>query len=327
MTAKRDIWSKSNFFGSILQGYGMARQVNLRQVEAFKAVIESGSVSRAALMLHISQPAMSKLIAHLEEDTGLSLFDRVKGRLAPTERGMRLYKEIDRIFAGVRQVENAVEAIRREEQGQLLVGVMPALSRSFIQQATMGFLQQHPNVFCSVKSRSSEWIVDWLVTRKLDVGLVSSRIENPYVIAEPLTQHPLVCIMPTDHPLAARNVVEPDDLDNVPFVSFDTETQAGQCIATMFDTYNVRPNIVLVANVSPTLCEFVAAGLGVSLVHPLMFSGLQDRLSIRRFEPALSYDFQLCRIRDSRNAGLVDSFLQQARVTAARLSYELLNEA
>lgn len=327
MKTKRDIWSKSKFFGFILQGYGMARQVNLRQVEAFKAVIESGSVSRAALMLNISQPAMSKLIAHLEEDTGLSLFDRVKGRLAPTERGMRLYKEIDRIFAGVRQVENAVEAIRREEQGQLLVGVMPALSRSFIQQATMGFLQQHPNVFCSVKSRSSEWIVDWLVTRKLDVGLVSSRIENPYVIAEPLTQHPLVCIMPTDHPLASKNVVEPDDLDNVSFVSFDTETQAGQCIATMFDTYNVRPNIVLVANVSPTLCEFVAAGLGVALVHPLMFSGLQDRLSVRRFEPALSYDFQLCRIRDSRNAGLVDCFVQQARVTATRLSHELLNEA
>lgn len=319
--------SKSNFFGTILQGYGMSRRLNLRQVEAFKAVIESGSVSRAALMLNVSQPAMSKLIAHLEEDTGLSLFDRIKGRLAPTERGMRLYREIDRIFAGVRQVENAVEAIRREEQGQLLVGVMPALSRSFIQQATMGFLQTHPNVFCSVQSRSSEWIVDWLVTRKLDVGLVGSRIDNPYVIAEPLTQQPLVCIMPTNHPLTAKNVVEPNDLDNVPFVSFDPESQAGQCITTMFKTYNVRSNIVLVANVSPTLCEFVAAGLGVSLVHPLMFSGLQRRLSVRRFEPTLPFNFQLCRIRDSRNASLVEAFLRETRATAARLSREMLNEA
>jgi DNA-binding transcriptional LysR family regulator len=327
MTIKRDMSSKSNFFGFILQGYEMSRQLNLRQVEAFKAVIESGSVSRAALILNISQPAMSKLIAHLEADTGLNLFDRIKGRLAPTERGMRLYKEIDRIFAGVRQVENAVDAIRREEQGQLLVGVMPALSRSFIQQATMGFLKHHPSVFCSVKSRSSEWIVDWLVTRKLDVGLVSSRIDNPYVIAEPLTQQPLVCIMPTNHPLAAKNVVEPSDLDDIPFVSFDPESQAGQCITTMFKTYNVRPNIVLVANVAPTLCEFVAAGLGVSLVHPLMFSGLQGRLFIRRFEPVVSYNLQLCRIRDSRNASLVESFLREARATAARLSRELLSEA
>src|SRR4051812_8483162 len=69
---------------SIPPGYRMRRHLNLRQIEAFRAVIENGTVSRAAEMLHISQPAMSKLIAHLEADTGLKLFDRVKGRLAPT---------------------------------------------------------------------------------------------------------------------------------------------------------------------------------------------------------------------------------------------------
>src|SRR5262249_56352035 len=94
--------------------YTMTRRVNLRQIEAFKAVIEYGTVSQAAEMIGISQPAMSKLIAHLEDDTGLRLFDRIKGRLAPTRRGMRLYEEVDRIFVGVRQVENAVEAIRRD---------------------------------------------------------------------------------------------------------------------------------------------------------------------------------------------------------------------
>lgn len=304
----------------------MPRQLNLRQVEAFKAVIEAGTVSRAALILNISQPAMSKLIAHLEQDTGLKLFDRIKGRLAPTERGMRLYEEIDRIFAGVRQVEDAVEAIHREEQGRLLVGVMPALSGSFIQRATMGLLQSFPNVFCFVHSRSSEWIVDWLVTRKLDVGLVSSRVDNPYIVAESLMEHPLVCIMPTDHPLTAKSVIEPNDLDNIPFVSFDSESHTGQRVATMLETYRIRSNVVLAANVAPTLCEFVAAGLGVSLVHPLMVSGLQGRLAVRRFEPSIPFDFQLCRSRDSRNAGLVKAFLRETRATAELISGELLNE-
>jgi len=156
----------------------MLRHLNLRQIEAFKAVIENGTVSRAALVLSISQPAMSKLIAHFEADTGLKLFDREKGRLAPTDHGMRLYEEIDRIFAGVRQVENAAEAIRREERGQLAVGVMPALSGTFIQRATMGFLKDRPNVFCSVQSLSSHRIADWLATRKLDVGLASARIDR-----------------------------------------------------------------------------------------------------------------------------------------------------
>ncbi|NOW44951.1 DNA-binding transcriptional LysR family regulator [Novosphingobium sp. SG751A] len=97
----------------------MPRQVNLRQIEAFKALIENGTVSRGAEVLNISQPAMSKLISHLEMGTGLKLFDRVKKRLAPTNHAMRLYQEVDRIFAGVRQVESAIDTLRREEQGRI----------------------------------------------------------------------------------------------------------------------------------------------------------------------------------------------------------------
>jgi DNA-binding transcriptional LysR family regulator len=169
----------------------MPRQLNVRQIEAFKAVIESGTVSGAALLLNLTQPAVSKLIAHLEFDTGIRLFDRVKGRLAPTEHAMRLYDEVDRLFAGVRHIENAVDAIRREEQGRLAVGVMPAFAGPFIQQATLGFLREKPNVFCSVQALGSQWIIDGLVTRKLDVGLVEPGIDNPYVMFEPLMDHPL----------------------------------------------------------------------------------------------------------------------------------------
>ncbi|WP_342363845.1 LysR substrate-binding domain-containing protein [Terrarubrum flagellatum] len=302
----------------------MARRLNLRQVEAFKAVIEFGTVSRAAEMMNISQPAMSKLIAHLEEDTGLRLFERVKGRLAPTRRGMRLYEEIDRIFAGVRQVENAVDAIRRDEQSRLLIGVMPALSGSFIQQATSRFLAKQPRVFCSIQSRSSQWVADGLVTRKLDVGLIIAPIDNPYIVAEPLMAHPIVCILPLTHPLAAKEVITPHDLEGVPFVSFDPESHTSRRAGQALEAHGVAPDIVMIANVSQTLCEFVAAGVGVSLVHPLIVGGLRDKLAIRRFEPAVQLDFQLCRIRDSRNARLVDAFLESAREAAAEISRTIL---
>jgi hypothetical protein len=71
----------------------------LRQIEALKAVIEHSTVSAAAKVLHVSQPAMSKLIAHLEAEAGLQLLARIKGRLTPTEPGMRLYDEVDRTLA------------------------------------------------------------------------------------------------------------------------------------------------------------------------------------------------------------------------------------
>jgi DNA-binding transcriptional LysR family regulator len=305
----------------------MPRRLTLRQVEAFKAVIESGGISRAAQLVHISQPAMSKLIAHFEADTGLRLFDRLKGRLAPTEHGMRLYQEIDRIFAGVRQVENAAEAIRREEQGRLRVGVMPALSGSFIQSATTNFLKDRSNVFCSVESLNSQWIVEWLIAGKLDIGLVDSRVDNPYLALEPLMEHPLVCIMPLDHPLAAKSQIEPQDLDQIPFVSFNPDIDIGRLVEEMFEAYRVKPQIVLVANVAPTLCQFVAAGLGVSLVHPLVLGDLRDRLAVRRFEPEMKFHFQLCRRADSRNAQFVEPFAQEVRTTAAQISRSMRIES
>ena len=300
------------------------RPINLRQIEAFKAVIENGTISRAALMLHISQPAMSKLISHMEEDTGLRLFDRLKGRLAPTEQAMRLYEEVDRIFAGVRQVANAVDAIRREAQGRLAVGVMPALAGSFIRRATSGFLKSHPNVFCLVQSLSSQWVVDRMVMKKLDVGLVSAGIDNPNVVLEPLIEHPLVCIMPLDHPLTARTHIEPQDLDQIPFVTFHPDAYVGHVIDRIFETYKIQVKSVLVTNVAPTLCEFVAAGVGVSLVHPLMLSGLENRLAVRRFEPEIPFNFQLCRSIDNRNAPLVEAFAQESRTLAAQISRSLL---
>lgn len=302
----------------------MVRRLNLRQVEAFKAVIEYGTVSRAAEMINISQPAMSKLIAHLEADTGLQLFDRVKGRLAATRRGMRLYEEIDRIFAGVRQVENAVDAIRRDEQSRLLIGVMPALSGAFIQQATCRFLASQPKVFCSVQSRSSQWIADGLLTRKLDVGFTVAPIDNPYIASEPLMAHPLVCVLPLGHPLAEKSVIKPADIDGVDFVSFDPESFTNRRIGQVFDAHGVAPNVVMVVGVSPTLCEFVAAGVGISLVHPSAVGGLRGRVAIRRFEPAVKLDFQLCHIRESRNARLVGAFLEGARHAAAEISRTIL---
>ena len=288
-------------------------------------MIEHGTLSRAAPIVNISQPAMSKLIVHLEDDIGLRLFDRLKGRLAPTEHAMRLYEEVGRIFAGVSQIQNAVDALRREGQGRISVGVMPALSGPFIQRATSSFLNGRANVFCSVQSLGSQWVVDGLVTRRLDVGLVEPGLDNPYLKFEPLMEHPLVCIMPVDHPLSVKSVIEPDDLDELPFVALASDSYIGHRLEAMFVEYKIRPDIVIVANIAPILLEFVAAGHGVSLAHPLAVIGLEHKLAVRRFEPEIPFNFQLCRNIESRNAELIEAFAQELRTTSEQMSSAMLD--
>lgn len=315
--------SKANFGNAYSGSYRVA--INLRQIEAFKALIEHGTMSRAAVMINLSQPAVSKLIAHLEYDTGLHLFDRVKGLLAPTEHAMHLYEEVDRIFAGVRQVENAVELVRRKARRQITVGVMPALSGSFIRRAATDFLKGHPNVFCSLQSLSSQWIVDRVASRKLDLGLVEPGFNNPYLTLEPLMEHSLVCILPLQHPLAEKSAIKASDLDQEAFIAFNSDTYIGYRVEAMFEASKIRPQKTLVANAGITVCELVAAGLGISLVHPLNVGGLEDQLVVRPFEPEILFNFQLCRSVDSRNAQLVDAFAQALRDTAAQISESVLS--
>jgi len=303
----------------------MPRTINLRQVEAFRAVIENGTVSGAAAALNVTQPAVSKLVSNLEYDTGLRLFDRVKGKLTPTAQGARLYEEVDRVFSGLHQIERAVETVRREEKGRLLVGVLPALSGHFIQQVTMRFLESEPHVFVSLIVRGSPGLADWLVTRQVDVGILNAKVEHPYLDTEPFLSHPLVCIMPPDHPLARKTVIRPADLHEQPFVAFDEGVEIRRTVDEVMASYDSAPRLVLEATTAPTLCEFVAHGLGLSLVHPLMAGPVQGRVAIRRFEPAIDNHFLLAKAQKARNAGLLDLFIQHARSRGGELMREALS--
>jgi DNA-binding transcriptional LysR family regulator len=305
----------------------MRRHLNLRQIEAFKAVIECGTVSRGAELLNISQPAMSKLIAHLEADTGLKLFDRVRKRLVPTEHASRLHDEVERIFAGVRQVESAVDALRREEQGRIIIGVLPSLSGSFIQRVASSFVRNHGNVSCAVHALSSRFVAERVIARKLDVGLINSQVDDPHVVLEPLIELPLVCILPLDHPLGAKSAIEPSDLVQCPFVSFEPDNSVGRLVHSMFEEHGLSPHIAVSATAALTICEFVVAGFGASLVHPLMISGFETKLLVREFSPRIMYKFQLCRRVESRNAKLVNAFAAEVRATAARVSESILNQS
>ena len=301
----------------------MRRAINLRQVEIFKAVVEHGTVSRAAMALRISQPAASKHLVHLEDDTGLKLFNRHKGRLTPTALGLRFYEEIEKIFSSVRQVESAVDIVKREDLGQLFVGVIPALGDAFIQRTTMRFLKDNKDVFFSITPLASQWIAEFVRNRKVDVGIVSSRTDDPNIKTDLLIESPLVCIMPIGHPLTRHKVIEPGHLDAMPFVSFNPDSYIGVKTREVFERYGVRPDIVLTAQANPALRHFVAAGLGVSLVHPLFITGIEDQVVARPFEPRTEISFHICHARNARNEDLIFRFAAEAQNMAGQIMDEM----
>lgn len=300
----------------------MRRPLKLRQIEAFRAVVDAGTVVRAAENLHVSQPAVSKLIAHLEEDTGLQLFDRVQGRLVPTTQGMRLYEELQRIYASVHQVEQAVDTIHREQRGHLIVGGSPAMEQ-FIRLVLMRMMKVHPEAYVSMRLHTSRFVIEWLRTRQVDLGIVTSDTEDPTIRAEPLLSRPLVCMLPLKHPLAAKSVITIKDLDGVPFISTTQNGRTAHVVQALFNTHGVKHNIVMDFTTVSAVSEFVAAGFGVSLLHPLLLAPYREQLAVRPFEPVTNLEFLICHSLEVRKPSLVSDFLAQAEIVATELEKSL----
>ncbi|MEO1536739.1 MAG: LysR substrate-binding domain-containing protein [Pseudomonadota bacterium] len=305
----------------------MGRPVHLRQVEIFKAVIEHGTVSRAADVMAISQPAASKLLANLEADTELALFDRHKGRLVPTPVALRLYEEIDRIFSAIKQVETAIQRVKHEHLGHLSVGVIPALSDRFIQRATTGFMGANPKVHCSVQPLGSQWIAESLRTHQIDFGIMMSKVSDPDLTMELLSEDPLVCILPKGHELGALDTIRPEDLQAQPFVSFKADSLIGKKTSAMLEQFDVTTENVVSAYSNATLRQFVAAGQGISLVHPLFVADIADQLEIRPFSVHLPVQIYMCHASGMRNRDLIESYMSFCRTEVSEITRSLKSTA
>ena len=301
------------------------RQPTMRQIEAFKAVIETGTVSRAAEVLNMSQPAASKLLTNLEADIGLDLFERRRGLLVHNERGVKFYQEIDRIFSGLNQINRAVDNLRREEQGQLVIGCLPGLSGHFICSVIGAFKAKHPDVFVSLQARSSQFIVEWMRAGNVDVGVVTGRVEDTHIESTSILRQPLTCFLPTDHPLTSKQALTMEDIAEEPIIAFMQGSYTRLLQDKLFESYGAHPKVTIEATTSPNVCELVSLGLGIALSHPFHAVGMADRIAIRSFDPVHMVDYQLCRLRHGRNRRLVSAFVDCVHETAEGFARGMVN--
>ena len=284
-------------------------QPTLRQIQAFKAFVETGTVSKAADLLFVSQPAVSKLLTHIEEDTGLHLLDRTRGKINVTERGMRLYEEIDRIFTGVDQIGHAVEIIRKEDRGHLTIGLMPSTPSNIVARATKNFMQIHPDVYLSFNVRSSQFIVDAVLARQLDIGIVLKRLDHDQFISTPFDDSALIVAVPVRHKLASKRVLNLKELSSEPMIAFIKGSASRHVLERALLSHNLDVNVVLEATTAIMALELVSAGLGVSVMHPMSVSPSVKGVKIIRLKERLSLPIYVVRAKNSRRDNLIDDFL------------------
>lgn len=295
--------------------------MNFRQIEAFRVVMLCGTASRAAEMLRISQPAISRHLAELEGSTKLTLFLRETGRLKPTAEAHALLEEVQRSFVGLERLRFAVENIRSFRGARLRIISLPALGHAFLPRVVGRFAIEFPDVPVLLQIRSSEYVREELAAGNFDLGFAADEISSSGVDVRPFASVPAVCIMPKHHALTVEQTIGPSLLDGERFVTLASEDAARARFDAVFAREGVRPRVVCETQYSLTVSSLVRHGVGVALVNPLSLDGLDmANLAIRPFRPAVHFKSLVVRPPEAPTSRLVEAFLRMAEHTRDELA-------
>jgi len=292
----------------------------MRQLEALRAVIDHRTVTEAARHLRLSQPATSKLIAHLELALRLKLFRRERRRLIPTAEGMILYQHVQEIFSRLREIDRFSDELRTLAAGRLNVVTMLALGKTFLPETLAAFLGDRPEASASLHIHSARTAVEWVVGQHADLGFTMLPVDHPAVSSRSICRLKAVCALPPGHPLAGRKVIEARDLEGERFVSFTIDTTMRREVDFVFDSQGVRRQLRIEAYQSHPACHFVAAGLGVSVVDPFTAHDFarMGLITVRPFRPAVVYDFRMLWPRTRPVSLLAEAFMAHVEEALAR---------
>lgn len=187
--------------------------MNMRQLEAFRATMRSGSITEAAAIMHISQPSVSRLIADLERAVGFSLFVRSGRGLSPTVEARTFYQGVEGMFVGIGRLQELADTIRTSNAVEISIGTIQSIASVELPKAVATVRARLPDTSFMIQARNTPAILDAVQMHQLDLGIVGRA--PPYDGVDVLyqTAAPYVCLIPETHPLADQS--GPVDLDEM----------------------------------------------------------------------------------------------------------------
>jgi DNA-binding transcriptional LysR family regulator len=267
--------------------------VNARQLEVFRAIMRSGSLTAAAAALNVSQPAVSKLLRHFEDQLGFRLFERDSGRLSPTAEAHLLIRDADRIFREIEVLKELAERIRKNELGLLRVGASAPPTFALLPRAIERFRRRHPGIRLEVQTLSAEAVSEGILVGDLDLGVTMAASSEPHLRCLPLGAAEIVVVMPAGSRLAGRDAVRPADLSGESLISYGSRPPIGRALDQVFAEAGLAREVAIEITLSIAAAPLVQRGLGVALVDGLVAWESFPGLAVRPFRPAVAMEIVL----------------------------------
>ena len=267
--------------------------LRLRQLEALHRVAELGSITRAAEELEISQPAVSRLISDLSKQLGFKIFQRRNNVFIPTQEARFLLPDIERLLARLNHIGELSQNLTARKAGHLKIACLPGFATSHLPSVLANFLQERPAVTATVEPDRPERILEWMLTEQYDLGITDGFEGHPAVRGETLDIR-TVCIFPENHPFRKKKKIQIADLHDQRIIHSRRDSQFFRELSEQFSSSNVPLNSVIEVRQFTSACEFVANGVGISVVSELDAIGYCGRgVEFRNFQPDIPHRLSL----------------------------------
>jgi DNA-binding transcriptional LysR family regulator len=264
--------------------------MRLRHIEIFHAIYTTGSITNAAKLLYVSQPSVSKVLAHAELQLGFQLFKRSKGKLIPTSEANMLFSEVDKIYKQIHSIRKMSENIQHSADGIVNIALSPALGFELLPKAIAKFRRHHPNVRFKLQTLHNQEALQTLIEHKCDLAFLYSSPSMPGVKEFDLGESEMVILYPDEHFPEKPNKLSVEDLSDTELIGIWDSGPLGQLVWNRLTSSDVNVKSSLQVDTYFIAAGLVSQGLGCCTIDKYTALGnLSDRVSMASFEPPLTF--------------------------------------
>jgi DNA-binding transcriptional LysR family regulator len=244
--------------------------VKLKHIEVFNAVMLTGSVSAAARLLHVTQPAVTQALQHAELQLGYVLFTRQRNRLVPTHEAQSLYPEVQALMSQLESVRRLAGALGNGEGNRLRVLVVPSLAVRALPDALRLFRRKYPDMPVSIRTMHSHEIARAMVLQEGDIGIVYGKLPHPALQAELVATGRLVCVAPRGKGSGDRRAtVTMQEILQGPFIRIDERDPLGAVLADQWSRLGLAPHAGITVQTHHIAMVMAEQGFGPAIIDSL----------------------------------------------------------
>ena len=263
--------------------------MRLRHIEVFHAIMQVGTISGAAQVLHISQPAVTKVLQHCELQLGMPLFERVRGKLYPKPEAHRLFAETEKLNRDLQGIRRLAASLKGRAVETIRLVSTPTVAISVLPEAMTQWRRDFPSTRCELATHHTSEIVNVLRLGEADLALSLQDPRHPGIVAEPIAQGVMTVLAPAGS-WSAADCAKPVSADGLTgeLIGHADNDPLGDLVVAACEAQGVHPVFRTVVQTYQIARSLVEAGAGMAVVDPFTAaSAISDKVQRRPWAPAI----------------------------------------